>query len=396
MSTDVAPAAGPAVTANHDGAPPATEEEAGFKVFAGNLAYATKDEGLRAFFAPVADDVLSAHVIQRGSRSAGYGFVALSTLAAAEKAVAELNKQELDGRSVIVEIAKPSEEKNKDRGERRSPKKRVGRRGGKAPPGEVTEAEANGEELSDKIEATAESGAEAPAPVKPKKAKKSVSTAPPPLPSRALENAPSCIFTDASPLLLLSVAAQKPRRRTRKPAADSQSATANEAAVSAAEGTTENGVVPTEGEGEKKPRAKRVPRPPRAPRAEGEAPAGEPSKNMLFVANLAFDVDDAALSEIFTNEGITVVSARVVRRRWGQPRRSKGYGFVDVGTEEQQQKAIEATQGKEISGRAIAVKIAVNSAHRENGVVEEEAAHVEETVDKKEASPEPEAVVVAS
>ena len=88
---------------------------------------------------------------------------------------------------------------------------------------------------------------------------------------------------------------------------------------------------------------------------------GEPSKTMLFVANLGFTVDDATLSALFTEAGITVVSARVVRRRWGQPRRSKGYGFVDVGSEEQQQKAIEALQGKEVGGREIVLKIAVDS-----------------------------------
>ena len=55
-----------------------------------------------------------------------------------------------------------------------------------------------------------------------------------------------------------------------------------------------------------------------------------------------------------------------MRRRWGHPRRSKGYGFVDVGDEEEQKKAMEALQGKELEGgRAIAVKIAVNTAHEE-------------------------------
>jgi len=82
---------------------------------------------------------------------------------------------------------------------------------------------------------------------------------------------------------------------------------------------------------------------------------------MLFVANLGFAVDDAALSTLFTDAGIEVVSARVVRRRWGQPRRSKGYGFVDVGSEEQQKKAIEALQGTEVGGREIVLKIAVDS-----------------------------------
>lgn len=86
---------------------------------------------------------------------------------------------------------------------------------------------------------------------------------------------------------------------------------------------------------------------------------------MLFVANLGFSVDDAALSELFTTAGINVVSARVVRRRWGQPRRSKGYGFVDVGSEEQQTKAIELLQGKEVGGREIAVKVAVNAQIKE-------------------------------
>jgi len=86
---------------------------------------------------------------------------------------------------------------------------------------------------------------------------------------------------------------------------------------------------------------------------------------MLFVANLGFSVDDAGLSALFTEAGISVVSARIVRRRWGQPRKSKGYGFVDVGNAEEQKKAIAALEGKEIGGRAIAVKVAVNTPHDE-------------------------------
>jgi RNA recognition motif-containing protein len=104
---------------------------------------------------------------------------------------------------------------------------------------------------------------------------------------------------------------------------------------------------------------------------------------MLFVANLGFTVDDAGLSALFTEAGIQVISARIVRRRWGQPRKSKGYGFVDVGTEEEQVKAIAALEGKDVGGRPIAVKIAVNSAHddepaanetKEDGAAEPNAA----------------------
>ena len=47
---------------------------------------------------------LSAQVILRGTRSAGYGFVAMATEEAAQKAVELLDKKELDGRTVIVEL----------------------------------------------------------------------------------------------------------------------------------------------------------------------------------------------------------------------------------------------------------------------------------------------------
>lgn len=71
---------------------------------------------------------LSTQIIYRGQRSAGYGFVAFNTLEAAEKAAELLNKKELDGRSVIVEIAKPAEEKQREKSEKKPIKKRVSKR----------------------------------------------------------------------------------------------------------------------------------------------------------------------------------------------------------------------------------------------------------------------------
>jgi RNA recognition motif-containing protein len=86
---------------------------------------------------------------------------------------------------------------------------------------------------------------------------------------------------------------------------------------------------------------------------------------MIFVANLGFNIDDAGLAALFTEAGINVASARIVRRRWGQPRKSKGYGFVDVGSEEEQKKAIDTLQGMDVGGRPIAVKIAVNTTNED-------------------------------
>jgi len=310
----------PAAPVTENGVPPATQEIAtqevpAFKVFAGNLAYSTTDEGLKAFFAPVQHDIISAQVIMRGARSAGYGFVAMSTAEAANKAVELLDKKELDSRQVIVEVAKPADQKDKEKKEKRA-KRRPGRRGSKAVPGEVSEAEADGD--ADKTEATAAPDTDEAA--KPKKKKKKASRKPK---TKAADGELSEAVPVVAPTDGSDAAAPKKQTRVRKPKT-------------------------------------------RTPRPAGEDPAGEPSKTMLFVANLGFNIDDAGLNALFTDAGIRVISARIVRRRWGQPRRSKGYGFVDVGGEEQQKKAIEALQGKDIGGRSVAVKIAVNSPHDED------------------------------
>jgi len=326
----------PAAQVTENGAPPATQEAPGFKVFAGNLAYTTTDEGLKAFFAPVQSDILTAQVILRGTRSAGYGFVALSSAEAAQKAVDTLDKQPLDGRPVIVELAKQADQKDKEKKERK-PKRRPGRRGSKAVPGEVSEAEANGD-ASKAEDAAGTSDAE-----KPKKKKKK--------------------------------SARKSKAKTEGE---------GEGEVTEAPGSTETaapaGEATTDAAPKKTPR-QRKPQTPRTPRPAGEAPKGEESKTVLFVANLGFNIDDAGLAALFTESGVAVTSARIVRRRWGHPRRSKGYGFVDVGGEEEQKKAIEALQGKEVGGRPIAVKVAINTPH------DEEAAEAAPPADATEAAP---------
>ena len=164
-----------------------------------------------------------------------------------------------------------------------------------------------------------------------------------------------------------------------------------EAAEGAADGAATEGEAASGTEGAAKKPRQRKPRAPRPPRAAGEEPAGEPSKNMLFVANLGFNIGDEELAAIFTEAGITVNSARIVRRRWGKPRKSKGYGFVDVGDEAAQAKAIELLQGKEVGGRPIAVKVAVNSQQEAEDEAEAEAGGATEAKDES-----PETTVVAS
>ncbi len=72
----------------------------------------------------------------------------------------------------------------------------------------------------------------------------------------------------------------------------------------------------------------------------------------LFVGGLAWATSDASLQEAFSQAG-TVVSASVIMDR--ATGRSKGFGFVEMATEEEAQAAIDMWNEKELDGRKIAV-----------------------------------------
>ena len=78
---------------------------------------------------------------------------------------------------------------------------------------------------------------------------------------------------------------------------------------------------------------------------------GNMAKN-LFVGSLPWSVNDEQLAQIFGEAG-TVESARVITER--DTGRSKGFGFVEMATDEEAKKAIDTLNGKEIEGRAITV-----------------------------------------
>ena len=72
----------------------------------------------------------------------------------------------------------------------------------------------------------------------------------------------------------------------------------------------------------------------------------------LYVGNLAYGVTEDTLSELFATAG-EVVSAEVIRDRYSN--RSKGFGFVEMATEEQAEEAINQLDGHELEGRQIKV-----------------------------------------
>ena len=72
----------------------------------------------------------------------------------------------------------------------------------------------------------------------------------------------------------------------------------------------------------------------------------------LYVGNLAYSVGDSDLQQMFEPHG-TVQSAQVIMDR--DTGRSKGFGFVEMGSDQEAQAAIAALNGKEVDGRALTV-----------------------------------------
>src|SRR5438067_5937564 len=72
----------------------------------------------------------------------------------------------------------------------------------------------------------------------------------------------------------------------------------------------------------------------------------------LHVGNLGYSVTDGDLAKVFEAHG-TVESAQVIMDR--DTGRSKGFGFVEMKTDQEAQAAIAALTGQELSGRALVV-----------------------------------------
>ncbi|MFH1896374.1 MAG: RNA-binding protein [bacterium] len=78
--------------------------------------------------------------------------------------------------------------------------------------------------------------------------------------------------------------------------------------------------------------------------------------NKLYVGNLPYSFNNDKLAEVFAAEVEGVTEAVVITDR--DSGRSKGFGFVTFGTEEEARLAIEKFNGKEIEGRPLKVDMA--------------------------------------
>lgn len=85
--------------------------------------------------------------------------------------------------------------------------------------------------------------------------------------------------------------------------------------------------------------------------------------NKLFVGGLSYNVTDKQLEEYFSTVG-TVVSAKVITDRYsGQ---GKGFGFVEMSTEEEAKRAMDKLNNTQLDNRTIVVKEARPQENRTN------------------------------
>ncbi|CAK7200253.1 hypothetical protein SEUCBS139899_002944 [Sporothrix eucalyptigena] len=278
----------------------------GRRLYIGNLAYATTEGELKEFFKGYLVESVSIPKNPRTERPVGYAFVDLSTPTEADRAVTELSGKEILERKVSVQLArKPEAAAEKEvaaNGEGAEGARRQSARGrGRANRGRGGRGRGG----------AAEEGA-------PAEGEAAVA-----------EAAPADAVKDV----------------TNKPAA------AEEAAG-------------------KKARQPREPREPRERRERGPPADGVPSKTKVMVANLPYDLKEDALKELFAayEPSTAKIALRPIPRFMikklqarGEARKGRGFGFVTLASEELQQKAVAEMNGKEIDGREIAVKVAIDS-----------------------------------
>ena len=87
--------------------------------------------------------------------------------------------------------------------------------------------------------------------------------------------------------------------------------------------------------------------------------------NRLYVGNLSYDTDDASLRAAFSADGRTVTDVHVMTdRETGRPR---GFGFVEMSSNEEALAAISALDGSNLDGRDIKVNEAKERQPRGGG-----------------------------
>ncbi|RKF75686.1 Single-stranded TG1-3 DNA-binding protein [Golovinomyces cichoracearum] len=277
----------------------------GRRLYIGNLAYATTEDELQDFFKGYKIESISIPKNPRTDRPVGYAFVDLSSSAEAERAIEELSGKGILDRKVSVQLARKPEpifEKN-------------GTASGET--GSGGEGGTGRRRISGRGRGRGRGRA-----------------------GRAGRDPPS----------------------SHEKSGESQP-------VEAAPAVTE----PSENKAiteKKEPKENKPVRAPRERRERGPPADGIPSKTKVMVANLPYDLSEEKLKELFAD--YEPISAKIALRpiprfmvkklqARNEPRKGRGFGFVNLASNENQSRAVSEMNGREVEGREIAVKIAIDS-----------------------------------
>lgn len=294
----------------------AVSADEGRRLYIGNLAYATTEGELKEFFKSYTIESVSIPVNPRNNRPVGYAFVDLATASEATGAIEELSGKEILQRKVSVQLArKPEPAEAKAEGAVSGGEGASGNEGRKRAGGR-TRGRGRGR---GRVGRGARGGRSAQG-------------------AEGAEEQPTTTSGETAPLVELT--------------------NQNDADAAATES----------GKAAGKPRAR--PQKQRGPPEDGIA-----SKTKVMVANLPYDLSEEKLKEIFA--AYQPVSAKIALRpiprfmikklqARNEPRKGRGFGFVTLASEEQQEKAVQEMNGKEIEGREIAVKVAIDSPGKED------------------------------
>ncbi|KAL4946288.1 hypothetical protein BDV06DRAFT_182650 [Aspergillus oleicola] len=330
-TTEAANGTAPAAQTAADAAAVSADE--GRRLYIGNLAYATTEGELKEFFKSYTIESVSIPVNPRNNRPVGYAFVDLATAAEATAAIAELSGKEILQRKVSVQLARKPE-----------------------PAEAKAEGAVSGGEGASGNEGRKRSGGR----------------------TRGRGRGRGRVGRGT-----------RGGRSAQTEGAEEQPTTASGDTAPLAELTNQNDAAATEGKPAGKPRA-------RPQKQRGPPEDGIPSKTKVMVANLPYDLSEEKLKDIFA--AYQPVSAKIALRpiprfmikklqARNEPRKGRGFGFVTLGSEEQQEKAVQEMNGKEIEGREIAVKVAIDSPGKEDDVPAGEAAEEAEAPAQENAAP---------
>jgi RNA recognition motif-containing protein len=84
----------------------------------------------------------------------------------------------------------------------------------------------------------------------------------------------------------------------------------------------------------------------------------------LYVGNLSYNTTEDGLRNLFSGFG-SVASAKIIFDR--ETGNSKGFGFIEMSTDEEASAAIEGTNGREFDGRQLRVNEAMDKPRRDRG-----------------------------